>query len=924
MAKLGSWAAWCVVVVWVAAAGAQEANMLGNGDFEAGGRSTVVGWGTHIARGEYAFTVSPEAHAGTRCVAITAEEGLSEGWSRWYTTDLFVVKGSRYRFSVWARASEDAGGDVCVIGSGGGVTLPVAGPTDWQELSGEFTATATGRTGVYLQSMRGGTIWFDDASLTLVEPAPPEPGTPVQTDGLPLDAIVIPDAAGPHHGYLALEVQRILTAMVGSAPPVVPASAAPAGTDGRRLFIGVIPPGRSYAAQLAEVGDEGIVLDIGPEAVVCLGNTPRGVYYAVHELLHTLGCRWCWPGPLGEVIPKVERLELAPMLVAHAPDFTLRGGTMVQVYHDPVTGEAGHIDTESWVDWAARNRINRLKAGYATTWDYGATRGGGQDEVAGHSLYAILDPAKYFANHPEYYPLVRGERTATHSSGRPAQVCTSNPEVIALVADYACDYFASHPLAKRFAVCAEDEPSYWCECDACKALDIEPVDWSQNGVDVMPLTDRWLHFVNAIAEKVEREYPDKWVVTFAYASSRELPRRERPRRNVMIELTWWDECFKHRIEDPNCAINAKGMERLHGWSRLAPLALYRYLDYHHCESPAPYFHAEADLLRVAHAAGVRNLADEWDTTFAASSLLLNLRARLEWDLSTDVDAFITDWCQRVYGPAGGAMERYYRRLEQAVEESPGDHVVFNDLSKFTPEVLRDCQSLLDEATAAAAGSDDIAGRIDRQRYSLLYAEFDQISEAATDDLALLQRKETLRAKLWDLVQRRHIAPVLDYWHRLTGEYQPPVAALTGRRVVELPETWQFRTDPDNTGEAQGWASAAPDADWRPISTHKAWEEQGVEGYDGYAWYTVEVDIPAIPGPHVWLLCEAVDETFELWINGERVGASEGDPGLLWDKPVAVEITGRFRPGEANRITMRVHDQTWAGGIWKPVWIVGSE
>lgn len=151
-----------------------------------------------------------------------------------------------------------------------------------------------------------------------------------------------------------------------------------------------------------------------------------------------------------------------------------------------------------------------------------------------------------------------------------------------------------------------------------------------------------------------------------------------------------------------------------------------------------------------------------------------------------------------------------------------------------------------------------------------------------------------------------------------------MAALTGRKVVELPETWQFRTDPDNTGEVQGWASAVPDADWRPISTHKAWEEQGVEGYDGYAWYTIEIDIPAIPEPHAWLLCEAVDETFELWINGEHVGASEGEPGLLWDKPVAVEITGRFRPGEANRITMRVHDQTWAGGIWKPVWIVGSE
>jgi hypothetical protein len=71
-------------------------------------------------------------------------------------------------------------------------------------------------------------------------------------------------------------------------------------------------PGRNYAAQLAEVGAEGIVLDIGPEAIVCLGNTPRGVYYAVQELFYVLGCRWCWPGPFGEPQLNHEEMETWP------------------------------------------------------------------------------------------------------------------------------------------------------------------------------------------------------------------------------------------------------------------------------------------------------------------------------------------------------------------------------------------------------------------------------------------------------------------------------------------------------------------------------------------------------------------------------------------------------------------------------------
>jgi hypothetical protein len=68
----------------------------------------------------------------------------------------------------------------------------------------------------------------------------------------------------------------------------------------------------------------------------------------------------------------------------------------------------------------------------------------------------------------------------------------------------------------------------------------------------------------------------------------------------------------------------------------------------------------------------------------------------------------------------------------------------------------------------------------------------------------------------------------------------------------------------------------------------------------------------------------VDETFSLWINGQYVGASEGDPGILWDEPVAVEITGKFRQGAKNRITMRVHDSANAGGIWKPIYVTAGE
>ena len=69
--------------------------------------------------------------------------------------------------------------------------------------------------------------------------------------------------------------------------------------------------------------------------------------------------------------------------------------------------------------------------------------------------------------------------------------------------------------------------------------------------------------------------------------------------------------------------------------------------------------------------------------------------------------------------------------------------------------------------------------------------------------------------------------------------QLPVEALSGRRVLELPRQWAFKTDPDNLGESQGWFSQVPDDSWKPISIHEAWERQGYDRYDGYAWYRLK-------------------------------------------------------------------------------------
>ena len=76
--------------------------------------------------------------------------------------------------------------------------------------------------------MGPGSVWYDDVTVELLKAPPAEPGEPVPTDGAPLTAVVTPDAALPHHVYLAQELQRLLL----PGDPFVLRTASPRATVG--------------------------------------------------------------------------------------------------------------------------------------------------------------------------------------------------------------------------------------------------------------------------------------------------------------------------------------------------------------------------------------------------------------------------------------------------------------------------------------------------------------------------------------------------------------------------------------------------------------------------------------------------------------------------------------------------------------------
>jgi len=743
-------------------------NILANPSFEESSDISAAFWDKDYGQmtGEYEYHVAGNAHTGDKCLAIT---GTVAGMARWYIQDVYLVEGAGYHLSCWVK-TEGTGVSGTVNFPDGGVTVSFGQTPTWTYIDRYFMADSTSREAIFLVSNGLGTVFFDDISIEMIQQPLYNTEAAITTNGQRLRRIVIPDDCNMADYYLAFDARRILKEMTGIEIAVETESTVSTTMGG--LYISCAPDMSAYAADLASVGDEGIVLDINPDNIICLGNTARGVYYAVQELFYVLGCRWYTPWDGGECIPNTPTLTLPYQKIIHEPSFKLRGGKICQTYHFPPDMDVRGVYWESWCDWAGRNKMNNINASYPDPWDYGSIRGYSAQDWAGHTIHTIINPTTYFADHPEYFPEVNYpegtvERTyMTPWAGRPGNVCVSNPEVIQICADFVIDYFDTHPFADRIHIGQMDVGAH-CECASCKALDPPgSVEWSRKAeppIAVLVFTDRWLWFINQIADIVKLAHPTKYVATYAYAETLTLPINpdNYPRDNVMIELTWsqvnlqdnsnWRpvRCYKHDMNDPTCPSNVEGMQVLTDWAALAPVSIYSYyLYYNNAGTAGAYCHHDAGFYRALYDVGVRHINDEIGTDTLAAPLLLNLRARLLWDINTDVDQYIDDFCNNVYGPAAIPVKQFFTALEETVSKSTKTHVYFNDFDLFTPAIIAELNGYLDSAETIAAGDTTLLARIARLRISLIYTEIKTLTNPAEID--------ALQAEAYSLIQTYNI------------------------------------------------------------------------------------------------------------------------------------------------------------------------
>jgi hypothetical protein len=507
----------------------------------------------------------------------------------------------------------------------------------------------------------------------------------IAENGKALFKIILPADASAQQSYAASELRYYLGLITAAPFEITNERSSPA------VHIGDRPD-----ATLGEDGFTAVADDEG----LHLNGGKRGVIYSVYEFLEQLGCRFFTA--LCEKIPAQPVLILPEMNIRQVPVLEYR--------------EHNYSDLTRYTRFAVKSRLNgshhRIKEKHGGNMSYAWYV---------HTFERMVPPEVYYSEHPEYYALVNGERPHLYQR---FQLCLTNPEVLTVATESVRSALLANPQARIISISQND----WhgnCQCPACLACD------SEEGSPAGTL----LRFVNAIAEKLEPEFPDVIFDTLAYNYTRPAPSLTKPRRNVCVRLCSIESCFSHPFE--TCSDTRRSVRRpdgsvssfitdLEDWGKICG-RMYIW-DYTTCFAHYPAPHPNWNVLQPNMRAFVRNnvkgVFEQACGAYGGSTDLNELRAyvisKLLWDCDTDVDRHIREFTDYYYGAAGVHIREYIRTLTDKAERD-NIHVGFNDqpVHAFLAEDMLDIyDSIFDRAEAAVAGDAQALYRVKKARLSI--------------------------------------------------------------------------------------------------------------------------------------------------------------------------------------------------------------
>jgi hypothetical protein len=750
--------------------------------------------------------------------------------------------------------------------------------------------------------------------------------------------VVLPDQPMDQETAAARELQTYLKRISGAELPIVGPNAAVGGKA--RVRIGRACPPEVMKAIRArsdnpdalavyagndEVALTGILTDRdaeaerkakAEEAALVAGRKKKpskeaepslkgGVSFAVAELLEQLGVRWFMPGDIGTVVPQLGTIRVNNQQTIQVPSLSSRQLQAV--------GDRG---SDSASLWESHMRIGGLRF------------------PSSHGAPGLSPNTTLFKDHPEYGSLVNGKRSTR-------QLCISNPGVIAEVVKATKEHFRANPDAPWVGMGANDGRGF-CECPDCKALDA--ADYDPFG-HFESMTDRYVWFFNQVLKGIEDEFPNKQIAFYAYSVYNRPPVKIRPDRRIVPAVALITLCRFHGTGTASCPEKDYENWVISQWCKLVPQVYWRGYWFNLADPGLPYFFVERVRKEIPayKQAGLVGIRSESPPNWAGGATpSLYIACKLMWNEKADVDALMTDFYDKFFGPAAVPMRRYVEAVELAREK--GDFHTGSSWdcpAMYGPEVRKTAREALARAGTLAT----------QEPYALRVAGFAKEWQVMEAFAALLEKRamhdyagsgtalEQMRALLKDLEQpipygdadaRQALSWIpgrskaQEYLDRFFS--QPTVDGLAkvtngNTFIAGLNDTWDFLIDPEQIGVViKFFDPRFTGGNWQKLRTSGAsWSTQGLRYYKGWAWYRQTVQIPAsFKGRKVFLWIGGVDEKATVWINGKPVGNTAKGTFKASD----MDATAAIDFGGANLVTILLQNlaiqEIGCGGITGPV------
>ncbi len=649
---------------------------------------------------------------------------------------------------------------------------------------------------------------------------------------------------------------------------------------------------------------------VSPKAVGLMGESDEAASYAIYELLDRLGCRWYMPSDLGEVIPGMKTISLPTMDISEVPATISRRLT----YADE--------------DFKRRNRQ------------------GGTVLLANHALEINNNyiSAEQLKAHPDWIGKKDGKDLAN-------RLCWGNSDVGAAVAD---GVITRLDKGKETSVSiAPADGADFCECPRCKALDAGDRDPS---MDVISITDRYMHFCNPIAEKVCRKHPEVLLGFLAYVQYTRPPVREKVHPNLVPEIAPITYCRAHSMMDPACPSRQAIRPIVEGWSKVTRNIAYYNFMFHLAEVSVPYpmMSQMSDELPFLYSHGVNFWQPETMPNFESVLPGLWLSIRMSWNTKAKPSEILDEFFTRYYGAASIPMREYWQVFDDAwvkVPEHAGCGAGYP--RRFTPEVLQKARQAMDAAFKSCKTpmekrrvkmSDDSLRQFElfmKMRRDLFDGRLENLEKDGASWAARQAElgEQYLPQFAFGSVVWTPKTPAgksitisglyFNYFYKDTCDDGARIAKVCNLIAPSI-RKWRYAVDRERQGEKLGWS--------KPEFDHSSWKETdpcidtwyalGLEAYYGPVWYRQTIKLPDVPAKkHVYLWVSSTDGNCKVFVNGQHIPHVD-EKGVKSDefsgycKPASFDVTSAIKPGAENQITLigtrLIMNELGTGGLMGPV------